>query len=291
MRRGAVALLLLLFGSIAFALPVKDVPTHLAVADLAGVMSEAQRDYLEGRLRQMNDEGYMQAAVVVVPSTDGVDLFDYGMDLLKRWPLGDADKDNGLLLLIAIDDRKMRFFPGYGLEGELPDIALGRVIRDDMAPYFKRGEYAEGISAGMNRIATALNGTGLPLPKARDGGDGDFESLPFILFFLFMISRKLSQLFGRTLSFIATTGLGLLLLSLFNAISVFSAIVLVVILFLLLFGNNSSGRGGGSRGGGFGGGLGGGLGGSGRSGRSSGGWSSYRGGGGGFGGGGAGGSW
>lgn len=297
MRRGLLSLLLILSVGIAWALPAKDVPTHLAVADLAGVMSAEQKESLESQLRQMNDNGYMQAAVVIVPSTDGVDLFDYGMSLADRWQLGDAEKDNGLLLVVAINDRKLRFFQGYGLESELPDIALKSVIRDDITPYFKRGEYAQGISAGMNRIAAALNGTGLPLPKDaegsfNDGDDGgnDFGIVPFVLAFAFAWARGLSKRFGKLPTWLGLSGIGSGLLvaimgfTLEAAIFAFflSAILLVITLFAAAMPvSTSSGH---SRGrympGGFGGGH-----------SSGGGRSSYRGGGGGFGGGGAGGSW
>ena len=302
MRRGLLSLLLILFAGIAWALPAKDVPTNLAVADLAGVMSAEQKDNLESQLRQINQSGEMQAAVVIVPSTDGVDLFDYGMSLADRWQLGDAQKDNGLLLVVAINDRKLRFFQGYGLEGDLPDIALKSVIRDEMTPHFKRGDYAEGISAGMNRIAAALNGSGLPLPKDaegsfNDGDDGgnDFGIVPFVLAFAFAWARGLSKRFGKLPTWLGLSGIGSGLLvaimgfTLQTAILAFflSAILLVITVFAAAMPiSTSDGQTNGRH---IPGGFGGGRSSSGRS--SGGGRSSYRGGGGGFGGGGAGGSW
>ncbi|MBV7434021.1 TPM domain-containing protein [Cardiobacteriaceae bacterium TAE3-ERU3] len=300
MRRGLLSLLWILCAGIAWALPAKDVPTNLAVADMAGVMSAEQKENLESQLRQMNNSGYMQAAVVIVPSTDGVDLFDYGMSLADRWQLGDAEKDNGLLLIVAINDRKLRFFQGYGLEGELPDIALKGVIRDEITPYFKRGEYAQGISAGMNRIAAALNGTGLPLPKAPEGSfdddvGNDYGIVPFILVFAFIWARGLSKRFGKLPTWLGLSAVGSGLLVAIMGFTLYTAVLalfLSTILFVITLVaaampmSTSSGQSSGRHmPGGFGGGH--------SSGRrsSGGGHSSYRGGGGGFGGGGAGGSW
>ena len=92
---------------------------------------------------------------MIVPSTDGIDIFDYALAVAERWQLGQADTDDGLLITVAVNDRKMYILTGYGLEGVLPDAALSRIIRDDITPAFKSGNYAQGLSAGLHALMNA----------------------------------------------------------------------------------------------------------------------------------------
>lgn len=127
------------------------------VIDTADVLSPSERAHLEQRLLSIHQSGTMQGAVVIVPTTGDMSTFDYGMAVAKRWRLGDKDKDNGLVMLIAINDRKSYILVGYGLEGSLPDVVLKRILREHMQPAFKKGNYAKGIEAGFDEIESRLD--------------------------------------------------------------------------------------------------------------------------------------
>lgn len=95
--------------------------------------------------------------MVIVPTTGQEDIFDYSMRVAEAWQLGSAKRDNGLLMTIAINDRRIQILTGYGLEGVLPDIVAGRIINDKITPYFKQGQYAQGIDSGLEEIERILN--------------------------------------------------------------------------------------------------------------------------------------
>ncbi|MFX6048529.1 TPM domain-containing protein, partial [Acinetobacter baumannii] len=86
-----------------------------------------------------------QIAVVIVPTTGQEDIFDYAMRVAQQWQLGSAKRDNGILMTIAVNDRRIQILTGYGVEGVLPDIVVGRIIRNQITPYFKQAQYAQGI--------------------------------------------------------------------------------------------------------------------------------------------------
>lgn len=126
------------------------------VIDEARILSASDKQAIETKLRSLNDRGLAQAAVVIVPTTNGEDIFDYSMKVADRWKLGKKDTDQGLLMVVAVNDRKMYILTGYGLEGTIPDAVAKRIISDDITPRFKQGDYAGGITAGINRIEERL---------------------------------------------------------------------------------------------------------------------------------------
>lgn len=126
------------------------------VVDAAQALKPEERAALDARLRAIHDKGLMQAAVVLVESTDGEPIFDYGMKLAEKWKLGKAGKDNGLLLLIAVKDRKYHAFSGMGLEGVLTDVSLVRIQRDAFPPNFRAGNYAAGVGAALDEMERRL---------------------------------------------------------------------------------------------------------------------------------------
>lgn len=139
-----------------FAVPADSLKLDAPVVDQAGVIApEAERE-LNALLRGWHAQGLMQGAVVLVDSTDGMDVFDYAMQLGKRWQLGDKARDNGLLLLVAVNDRNLRIVTGSGIEGVLPDISAKKIIREDITPYFRNGNYAGGVRAGLEAAARRL---------------------------------------------------------------------------------------------------------------------------------------
>lgn len=264
------------------------------VIDEARILSASDKQAIETKLRSLNDRGLAQAAVVIVPTTNGEDIFDYSMKVADRWKLGKKDTDQGLLMVVAVNDRKMYILTGYGLEGTIPDAVAKRIISDDITPRFKQGDYAGGITAGINRIEERLTTDPAILKQAdanrvntNSNAQSNQESgipLIFLGFFGFVAGMILTSILGRFFGSIATAGGIVTLGTIFGAGLLGSMFVaFIVFLFLLFRGGGRGGRGGGGvvflPGGGFGGGG------------FSGGGGGFGGGGGGFGGGGAGGDW
>lgn len=265
------------------------------VIDEAKILSASDKQAIETKLRSLNDRGLAQAAVVIVPTTNGEDIFDYSMKVADRWKLGKKDTDQGLLMVVAVNDRKMYILTGYGLEGTLPDAVAKRIISDDITPRFKQGDYAGGITAGINRIEERLTTDPAILKQAdanrvNTNANANTQSnqeggipLIFLGFFGFVAGMILTSILGRFFGSIATAGGIVTLGTVFGAGLLSSIFVAFIVFLFLLFRGGGGGRGG--RGGGGvvflpGGGFGGGFGGGG-----------FGGGGGGFGGGGAGGDW
>lgn len=129
------------------------------VHDDAHVLSQQTIDQLEGMLKTYEDSTSNQIAVLIIPSLDGEVLEDYALRVAHtEWKLGKKGKDNGVLLLIAVDDHKMRIEAGYGLEGVLTDAASSRIIRNEIAPRFREEEYDAGVLAGVQGIIRAIGG-------------------------------------------------------------------------------------------------------------------------------------
>ena len=137
-------------------IPDQTNPPHL-VNDFADVLSVEQERELEQKLMAYEDSTSTQIAVVLVKNLDGTDVADYAVKLALKWKIG-TKKDNGVLLLAAIDDRKTRIEVGYGLEGVLPDITTKRILTEDVKPYFKQQQYYEGLDLATTHIIQAAKG-------------------------------------------------------------------------------------------------------------------------------------
>lgn len=248
------------------------------VIDLTGTLSADQQQALSQKLISFHDKYGAQMQVLIIPTSAPEDAFTYSMRVVDKWKLGDAKKDDGLLLFIAKNDHRSQIQVGYGLEGTIPDVIASRMLNDVMAPYFKQGDFYGGIDAVINGVYEKISGDASLAPvvpaKNQSGQiSNNIIVLAFIAFILLQILKLImgplvsAAICGPLLFFIAWLVIGIPVLMAF-----------IAVLFLLLFSLMPSGRGYRS---GYGGGLGGG-------GFGGGGWS---GGGGGFGGGGAGGSW
>lgn len=188
------------------------------VIDEAKILSASDKQAIETKLRSLNDRGLAQAAVVIVPTTNGEDIFDYSMKVADRWKLGKKDTDQGLLMVVAVNDRKMYILTGYGLEGTIPDAAAKRIISDDITPRFKQGDYAGGITAGINRIEERLTTDPAILKQAdanrvNTNANSNAQSnqeggipLIFLGFFGFVAGMILTSILGRFFGSIATAG-------------------------------------------------------------------------------------
>lgn len=126
------------------------------VVDQAGVIDAAQEAELTRLLRDWQAQGLMQGAVVLVDSTDGMDDFDYAMRVAERWGLGSRERDHGLLLFLAVKERKVRMLTGTGLEGALPDISAAKIIRDQVVPNLRAGDFAGAMRQGLQAAALRL---------------------------------------------------------------------------------------------------------------------------------------
>lgn len=255
--------------------------------DQTGTLSAEQATAIESRLRGIESKSGSQVVVLMVPTTAPEDIAPYAHRVASTWKIGRKYVGDGLLLVIAKDDRRMRIEVARALEGAIPDLAASRIIEQQMVPHFRQNDYAAGILAALDQIAARIAGEPLPAPAApssQKSAGVDLEGAAIFLFFgVMVVGPIIRRIFGSKIgSLIVGGGAGLLAFMLTSSILLALAAAVVALLVTLLA--NSSGGGGGGPyigSGGFGGGRGGGLGGGGFS----------TGGGGSFGGGGASGSW
>ena len=150
-------LVFVLSGSSVWATPSDDLRASLQptadVNDFAGILSPAEKNALEQRCLELRQRTGGQLAVVVLRSLQGGEVDDFTEKLFQQWGVGQADKKNGVMLLVALDDRKARIEVGYGLEPVLPDALAGRILQQQLFPAFKQQQYGSGLTAAVNRIA------------------------------------------------------------------------------------------------------------------------------------------
>lgn len=127
------------------------------VTDLAGVLNDQTKWDLQTTLKQHEQATNHQVAVLIIPSLQGENLEDYSMRVASAWKLGQANHDNGVLLLVALNDRKLRIEVGYGLESILTDAIASHIIQNDIVPHFKNKKYDQGIVTGVQSIVSVLN--------------------------------------------------------------------------------------------------------------------------------------
>lgn len=263
------------------------------VIDQAQGLSADQAQALDAKLRQFEQTRGTQLVVLLVPTTQPEDIAAYAQRVGDTWKIGRKDVGDGLLLVVALQDRRVRIEVAKALEGAVPDLAASRVIEQAITPAFRRGDIAGGLNAGVDRLMALITGENLPTPQAPldTGADGGLDLNNLIVFGLIgipIVSGILGALFGRKLGALLTGALGggiVWLLTTSLLLGLFGGLMAAVLALAM-------GKGGRGGPGGFGpmggsGGWGGGSGGWG--GGSGGGWSS--GGGGDFGGGGASGRW
>lgn len=161
------------------------------VHDEAKVLSAPFVAQLEQILKAHEDSTSNQIAVLIVPSLQGEVMEDYTLRVAEKWKLGQAKNDNGVLLFIAINDRKARIEVGEGLEGPLPDAICNQIIRNELAPYFRQDNYEGGVMASINAITKAIAGeyhqVNAPVQKRRTRG-GSLLSTIIILIIIIVIS-------------------------------------------------------------------------------------------------------
>jgi uncharacterized protein len=281
------------------------------VIDQTGTLDAAARQSLDAKLAAFEQKKGSQIVVLMVPTTQPEDIASYANRVASTWKIGRKEVGDGVLVIVAKDDRKMRIEVARTLEGAVPDLTAARIIDEQMKPRFRDNDFAGGIGAAVDQLVAVIGGEALPevqrpssersgFGSGLGGGGFDWPELGIFLFFgVFVIGRVARSIFGSKLGPIVT-GLGAGAIAMLVTSSVLLAVAAgFIALLLTLFsgalslpsmgtGGRRGGAWGGAVGGGLGGGFGGGFGG-GSSGGGGGGFSS--GGGGSFGGGGASGDW
>ena len=140
-------------------------PLKTRVLDLTATLDAQQLQTLEKTLKDFEQRKGSQVAVLIVPTTKPESVEQYAVRVEEIWKLGRKGVDDGVLLLIAKDDHKLRIEVGYGLEGALPDVTAKRIIDESIAPHFKRGDFYWGINAGVDQIVRVIDGEKLPPPQ------------------------------------------------------------------------------------------------------------------------------
>ena len=270
--------------------PVPALSSH--VVDVGGLLRADQLQALEIRLSALEAESGAQVVILIVSSTHPEDIASFGNRIGNSWKIGRKGVGDGLLLIVAKDDRKLRFEVAKSLEGAIPDLAARQIIDDAISPRFKQGDYAGGLEAGIDRVAALIREEALPSPvqhRANPASSVGFDwqnLIVFVFFGVFIIGSILRRVLGNKLGSVVTGGaVGFLVNAVTGSILIAAVAALAALLFVLISSAGSALRclGGG------------GFGGTG----SGGGWSSgsdsdpgfSSGGGGDFGGGGASGDW
>lgn len=270
--------ILLFYAGSTFAL---NIPDHKGrVTDLAGMLKSDQTAQLVKKLEQYEQETSTQIAILTISSLEGDDLEGFSMRVVEKWKVGQKGKDNGILILVALNDRKMRIEVGRGLEGVVTDLIAGRIVDGIMKPAFKGQAYYKGLDDAINALALAAKGEfTADLVKKGESSDEEFFFLLIygVIFFIAGVAGFLHFIVGGAIggigAYLATSWLFHPSLGFLVIIAVVGFLIGMVAKFVLEAALDMSGAGG------FG-----------SSGGSSGG-TSFDFGGGGFGGGGASGSW
>lgn len=255
------------------------------VVDLTATLGSSDIVALDQKLGDFEARKGSQVAVLIVPTTAPETIEQYSLRVVEQWKLGRRKVDDGALLIVAKDDRKLRIEVGYALEGALNDATSKRIIDEVITPKFRSGDFAGGVSDGVDRMLKVIDGEPLPAPQPKSsaiGVDDLGQLLPVVFIIAIVIGGILRAVLGPFLGALATGGgIGLVAWFIIGVLSLSVMAGVIAFIVTLIGGGLGGGRGGGyilPGGGGF-------------SSGSSGGGGGFSGGGGSFGGGGASGSW
>lgn len=245
-------------------------PLAARVTDLTATLAAADKTALENDLQALEARSGAQVAVLLVPTTQPESIEQYSIRVAEAWKLGRKGEDDGVLLLVAKDDRKLRIEVGYGLEGKIPDVVAFRIIDQEITPRFKQGDFAGGLQVGTQRIAALIEGQEMPeasVPDPVPFGPNPFADIPvWLLLVIVVIGSVLRWVIGPLLGGLTMGGLvgtaiwfltGALPAALFAALLAFVFFLVGLANWISIAGSGSSGRsgdgfsgGGGSFGGG-----------------------------------------
>jgi uncharacterized protein len=207
--RGLLALCALLFALLAPAFAAPTFPTLTGrIVDQAGIIPADKQAAIEPKLRDLEDKSGIQLVVATVKSLEGQEIEPYANQLFREWKLGEKQKNNGVLLLVAPNERKVRIEVGYGLEGTLTDALSKVIITNAIAPRFKAGDFGDGVSRGVDDIITALTTDSAewqPKPSLRlDAPEDQLSNTAiaialFIFIILMLFCRTCREIFFQVL--------------------------------------------------------------------------------------------
>lgn len=208
--RWLLALTLLLAAVLARAQDLLPLPPLAArVIDQTATLNESQRAALEAKLAAFEAEAGPQIVVLMVPTTAPEDIADYTQRLGDEWKIGRREVGDGVLVVVAKDQRRVRISPAKALEGAIPDLAARQIIDRQIAPAFREGDYARGLDAAVDALIARIRGEELPAParEPRRGGGPDLEQLLMFFFVgVTVVSSVMTAIFGRKLGALLTGG-------------------------------------------------------------------------------------
>jgi uncharacterized protein len=253
MWRAFLAVCLLCLATLAGAQDLQAVPRLAArVTDQTATLTADQRKQLEIKLADFERQKGAQIAILIVPTVSPETVEQFAVRAFEAWKLGRKGVDDGVLLLVAKNDRRLCIEVGYGLEGALNDATAKRIISETITPRFKQGDYFSGVDAGVDAMIRVIGGEPLPEPTsaAATGDDGfDIEAMiPIGFFIVFVVSNILRSIFGRLLAAgivgVAAGVITSLILS-STVVAVIAGIVAFVVSLLLGISGGGGGGGGG----------------------------------------------
>jgi uncharacterized protein len=257
MNAARTILLALLLGWVFPALADVAVPPLVGrVVDQTGTLSTNDVSALNQTIRAFEARKGSQVAVLIVPTTDGEAIEQYSIRVAEAWKIGRKKIDDGVLLVIAKNDRKLRIEVGYGLEGALTDVTSKRIIDEIITPRFRNGDFSGGISAGVDRILRVVEGEKLPAPAQSEPQQGFQPSWlldhvnpfnPFMIFAVFVVGAAMRATLGRLIGAVATGGIVGVLAWFFIQSLALAAVAAIIVFIITLFGDFANNAGGGGR--------------------------------------------
>jgi len=270
MRSFVAAVLLSIAAGLAAAQSVLPVPPLTGrVVDQTGTLTPPQAQALSNKLAAIETANGAQVVILIVPTTAPEDVASFAQRVGEQWKVGRKEVGDGLILVVAKNDRAVQIQVAKSLQGAVPDIAAGRIIQQQIVPAFRAGDYAGGLNTAVDRLGERIASEGLPTPEPRQGGARrdsrvggfDFQSIAIFLFiFVPIVGGILSRMMGRKLGALATGaavgGLGWLMTA---SLLVGLGAAVVALVMVGITGGGGARRGGGpiiwgGGGGGFGGG-------------------------------------
>lgn len=168
------------------------------VTDLAGVLTSSQKQNLESSLEAYRQETSNEIAVLIVPSLEGEVIADLAVEVGREWGIGTEEHNNGILLLIAIEDRELFIATGYGLEGAVPDIVAKGIIDEEIVPQFRNGDYYAGVQAGIEALKKHIGGEYTADRYSSSGSSSDWSGI--WIFIVIIGVQILAAVLGSTKS-------------------------------------------------------------------------------------------
>jgi uncharacterized protein len=183
-----ILILFFLFFSLTTAQEFPDLKKY--ANDFTQTIEQSQLDYLDNGLRVFDDSTSNQVVFLMISTLDGYPIEMYTYETAQKNKIGTKENNNGVLFFVAKNDRKLRIEVGYGLEGALPDALASSIIRNEIAPYYRKNQYYEGTLAGLNSILAATRGEYKGTPKSDNENKFPIGAIIFIMFILFTLFRR-----------------------------------------------------------------------------------------------------